>query len=254
MHEAFPEPGLPSDSTIHVWQVELDRPWDARPDAESLLSPDERERANRFVRVRDAVRFRHCRAMLRLGLSWYLGCSPREIAFQANSAGKPHLGFDSALRFNVSHSGGLALLAFSTLGEVGIDLELDERKVEAMEIASSHFTAKEIARIAALPTPQAQSSDFLRLWTRKEAVLKAAGQGIGHGLGAVDVSGEPAGMVTLRNAYGPTAESQWRLDDLATLGPVTPGGFVGALAAPPGDWRVLQWAIRCEEVLKRIPA
>lgn len=99
--------------------------------------------------------------------------------------------------------------------------------------------------IAAAATPAEQASVFLRLWTRKEAVLKAAGCGLLGGLDGVDVSQEPLSPVTLRGATDESAESCWRVQDLEPI-----DGFAGAVAAPAGNWLVLQRPVRFEDAVR----
>jgi 4'-phosphopantetheinyl transferase len=249
MNDAFPLPKLPPASTIDVWLIDLDRQLNPGVNLDNILSAEECNRADRYVFARDAFRFRLCRAMLRLGLAWYLGKTLREIALTTNDYGKPRLAEPSVLYFNVTHSGGLGLIAFTTVGEVGIDVETIKRDVEALEIASAHFTENEASIIAAAGTPQEQVSVFFRLWTRKEAVLKAAGVGILRGLDTVDVSQQPANLVRMRGASGEIAESCWLVRDMEVI-----DGFMGAVAAPAGDWSILQWPIRCEDAIDRLVA
>lgn len=250
MDDAFPLPELPPKGVIHVWVVELDRPSNASVDLDRILSVDERERAGRFAFAKDASRFRHCRAMLRFGLAWYLQKAPTEIRLTTGWRGKPRLAEDLELFFNVAHSGSLGLLAFATVGEVGIDIESVHREVEAVEIAKAHFTPGESAMIAAGSTPEEQNSVFLRLWTRKEAVLKATGSGIAAGLDTVDVSRGNGGVVRVGNAQNGVTESRWLVEDIDPIEPMN--GFIGAVAAPSGDWRVMQWPICCDEVIHRL--
>jgi 4'-phosphopantetheinyl transferase len=232
---------LPDQSTIEVWRIDLDRPLSLGVNIDNIFSIEERNRADRLIFARDANRFRHCRAMLRLGLAWFLGRPPQEIALTMNRHGKPSLAEASALKFNVTHSEGMGLIAFTTVGEVGIDVEAIEREVEALEMASANFTMNEAAMVAAANTAQEQASIFLHLWTRKEAVLKAVGRGIVDGLNAVDVSQEPVNRVRLKDDI---ADSYWRIRDMEGI-----EGFVGAIAAPAGDWSILQKIVTCEEVL-----
>jgi 4'-phosphopantetheinyl transferase len=131
--------------------------------------------------------------MLRLGLSWYLGNNPREVALTTGLRGKPRQAEASPLHFNVTHRDCLALIAFTTIGEVDIDVEAVDRRVESLDIANSNFTRKEAEAIAVAGSLEEQRKHFLRFWTRKEAVLKAAGGGLLYGLDSVDVSGEPPG-------------------------------------------------------------
>ena len=217
MNEGFPLRKMPTATSIEVWMIDLDRPLNPATNLDDFLSVEEQNRADRYLFPRDASRFKLCRAMLRLGLAWYLESAPRKIALNANHYGKPCLATRSALHFNVSHSGGLGVIAFTTAGEVGIDVEAIRCNVDAVEIASAHFTRREAAMIAEAPTAQAQASAFLRLWTRKESVLKAAGCGLLGGLDAVDVSQEPLNPVRLRGATDASGESCWRVQDLEPI-------------------------------------
>jgi 4'-phosphopantetheinyl transferase len=226
-----------------VWAIELGRPLDPGIKIDSILSIDERHRAERFVFAKDALRFRLCRAMLRMGLAWYLDKAPQEIILTTDSRGKPYLAESSALHFNVTHCEGLGLIAFTTLGEVGIDVEDSHRDVEALDVASANFTSNETAMIAAAETLREQASVFLRLWTRKEAVLKASGHGIQGGLATFDVSQQPPAMVKLSRASDVDSETCWLVQDLELA-----NEFTGAVAAPAGDWSILQWPVRSEDL------
>jgi 4'-phosphopantetheinyl transferase len=247
MNEDFPVPELPPENAIDVWQIDLDRPFAAAGTLDRLLSAEERNRAERFVFERDASRFRLGRAMLRLGLAWYLQRPPREISLRAAGRGKPCLGETSELYFNLTHSGGLGLLAFTTVGEVGIDIEEIRYDVDGLDIARANFTDKEAAMIAAAHHPQKQAEVFLRFWTRKEAVLKADGCGIFDGLNMLDVSEGQLNAVCIRSSEGANADSCWRVMDLDGI-----DGFAGAVAAPPGDWSIRRWTIACEDALSRL--
>ena len=244
MNEGFPQCKLPAAATIEVWTIDLDRPLNPEANLNGILSTEEQNRAERYHYSKDASRFRLCRAMLRLGLAWYLKTTPQKIALATNRHGKPCIAECSALNFNVSHSGGLGVIAFTTAGEVGIDVEAIRCDVGAVEIASTHFTRSEAAMIAAAATPQEQASAFLRLWTRKEAILKASGCGLLGGLDGIDVSQGPLDQVRLCSATGDRAESFWRIQDLERI-----DGFAGAVAAPTGNWSVLQRPVRYEDAI-----
>jgi len=246
MSDVFPPRKLPSETSIDVWVIELGRPLEPGINIDSILSVDERHRAERYVFAKDAIRFRLCRAMLRLGLAWYLEKTPQEVILTADPRGKPCLAESSALHFNVTHCNGLGLIAFTTLGEVGIDVEDAHRDVEALDVASANFTSNEAAMIAAAETLQEQTSIFLRLWTRKEAVLKASGYGIQGGLGTFDVSQQPPILVKLSRAPDENSETCWLVRDLELA-----NEFTGAVAAPAGDWSILQLPV-CSEDLTRL--
>ena len=233
MSDVFPDPELPPENAVDVWVIEQDRLAALPINFEALLSAPERERAGRFVKARDTERFKVCRAMLRLGLAWYLHLGPREVVLTTGRRGKPRLLGNSPLHFNVTHSDGLALIAFTAVGDVGIDVEIPGRDVEALEIASAYFTENETARIAAAGAEGEQASTFLRFWTRKEAVLKAAGLGIAEGLNMIDVSGEPPRLVQLG---GEGADALWLVQDIEGI-----DGVIGAVAAPPGNWSIRLW-------------
>lgn len=245
MSECFPPAGLPAGDTIHVWWIDLDNQsldsLSHTDGAVAFLSPQELEHAARFHFERDASRYRLCRAMLRLGLGWYLGQNPREVALRTGKFGKPHLASDAGLFFNVAHSAGLGAIAFSTQGEVGIDVEMADRSVEVMDIASAYFTARETASIAAAEGP-AQLAAFLRIWTRKEAVLKAVGCGIPNGLNRVDVTGERVNFDGEAVTPGEYGGSDWLVRDLPAM-----AGFAGAIAAAPGNWAIESWRIGWED-------
>ncbi|MGA2887857.1 MAG: 4'-phosphopantetheinyl transferase superfamily protein [Terracidiphilus sp.] len=244
MKDGLPLRKLPMEGTIDVWLIDLDRPLGSEVKLDNILSGEERNRAERFIFSRYASRFRLCRAMLRLGLAGYLQQNPQEIVLTANCHGKPRLDANSALHFNVTHSDGLGAIAFTTAGEVGIDVEAYQRDVEALDIANANFTRNEAAMIAEALSPQEQVRIFLRLWTRKEAVLKAAGCGIPYGLDKVDVSQLSVNLVRLIGARSEIPGPCWRVQDLESI-----DGFAGAIAAPAGDWSILQRAVSYEDVI-----
>lgn len=244
MDDDFPVPELPPKNAVHVWMIELDSSLRAGASVDDWLSADERERAERLVYARDTRRFKMGRAMLRLGLAWYLRTSPGTVRLTIGRFGKPRLAEGPALYFNVTHSAGLGLIAFTTAGEVGIDVEAAERAADAMEIAAAYFTRQEAAMIESAGAPHEQASIFLRLWTRKEAVLKAAGCGIYLGLDTVDVSQAPMTLIRMSGAPDQDADSLWRVRDLALR-----EGFDGAVAGPPGEWSIRKWAIGYEDLI-----
>ncbi len=181
------EPTRPAAGETLVLRVDLD----PRPESAEfeqllqweVLSEEERVRARRFVRPRDGRRFAVCRGSLRLILGQLTSIPPPAIAFRFGPGGKPELvpprASDHAhwLRFNVTHSDELALIAVSLDRELGVDLERQRTISEAARIVGSYFTADEQVHFAALEERTSQSA-FLRGWTRKEAILKAKGVGL----------------------------------------------------------------------------
>lgn len=193
-----------------------------------VLSPDERERTGRFATDELRRRFVTGRAVLRQVVGECLGCDGASLVFRYGPKGKPELDgpHGGGLHFNLSHSGGVGLIAVAKGFPVGVDVERLGRKSDVQQIAKRFFTADESARLEALPEGE-RASAFLNLWTRKEAWLKAMGGGVGEGLNRVEVTflpGEPARV--LRVADEPVWAEGWRLVELAPA-----VGYAGALAA-----------------------
>jgi len=140
-----------------------------------LLSEDERERAGRFYFERDRRRFTVARGLLRVELGRRMQAPPARLNFVYNAFGKPALK-DSSLQFNISHSAELVLIAIADASEVGVDVEFVRPQPEMHRIAERVFSPSELALFQSTPT-DAQTEMFYRLWTQKEARLKASGTG-----------------------------------------------------------------------------
>jgi 4'-phosphopantetheinyl transferase len=235
----------PDPHGADVWRVRLDRPAPVVDDLTRMLFADERERAGRFQRPEHAARFVVGRASLRMILASYLdGLAPSRLAFTYGPRGKPALAEPpeaSTLRFNVSHCRDLALIAVTRAGEVGVDVERVDLLHDLEQLAEDHFSAWENAALRGLPAP-ARPAAFFRCWTRKEAFVKATGEGLARPLDAFSVSlapGESARLVGL--AGDPGALDRWSIFDLAPA-----PGYAGALVVeghvePPRlrDWTVM---------------
>jgi 4'-phosphopantetheinyl transferase len=235
-----------ADDEVRVWIVDLDAGLvpgadveKAEPGAElEVLSAEERERAARFVRPLDRRRFARCRAALREILGRLLGEPAVAVRFRAAARGKPELdqapGGDPraerrALRFNVSHSSDLALIAVCRGRELGVDLERVRPIPEAARIVGSFFTTAEQAEFAAIPAA-ARDLAFHRGWTRKEAVLKGYGMGL-SGLSAQYQTG--FGTTELTSQFTP-ADPAHRVDPWLLWEAAPRPGFVAALAVSTG--------------------
>lgn len=228
-------PGL--EARTQVWNIDLALPPDALARCRAILAPEERARADRFMRAADRDGYTASHAALRLILGRTLARPPQTLAFTAAPGGRPQL--DGAdLAFNLSHSGSRALVALSREATVGVDVETLRPLPDAVRIARTHFAADETAALARLHGAQLQAA-FFGLWTRKEAVVKALGGGLSIPLDGFSVSPPPAPARMLRAPEGTHA---WTLHHLEP-GP----GTVGALAAPapltqpalaalPADW------------------
>lgn len=165
---------------VHVWRIPLS---ENNPEQlGTLLSRDEWIRAQRFHFERDRVRYICGRGLLRTILSRYLNADPRDLSFVEGSHGKPELtGINSSLRFNLSHSDDLMLLAVTHARAIGVDLEVIRENVPVETLADYYFEPEEAWGLRLLPPPQ-RIWRFYELWTSAEARLKADGTGIGAGL------------------------------------------------------------------------
>ncbi len=203
-----PGPSRPllTDGAVHVWRADLTKVSD---DPLGSLSADERLRGGRFADERTGRLWRGSRALLRVLLGRYLGRDPSSLRFVTGEHGKPALADDAAveLAFNMSHSGEIALYAFSSAGEVGVDVELARRPIDAVAIAKRMLGKPEAMRLQALD-PSTRRREFLRVWTRLEAELKCLGVGIGGAEGAHHRSVLWVAELALPGAAGAVAASR----------------------------------------------
>jgi 4'-phosphopantetheinyl transferase len=209
---------LPAD-TVHVWAVDLARGDDECNELAGVLSEDELRRcANMRV---DAARRRFIisRAALRLLLARYLGERPEEVSFVFGDHGKPALRA-APLRFNLSHSGELCLIAATSERDVGVDVERTRRRRDPLRIARRYFTAAENDAIERSPDPTAS---FYVHWVAKEALLKATGVGLAGELDSFEVAVEPVPRI-VHIGGDPDEGARWSLELLAL-----PGGYAAAL-------------------------
>ncbi|MDQ6665547.1 MAG: 4'-phosphopantetheinyl transferase superfamily protein [Acidobacteriota bacterium] len=200
---------------VHIWPVSL--PISAPgPDLPFLpfLSPDERERVARFQFERHRRAFTVARGALRVLLGHYLDTSPGGISFEYGPRGKPKLLEPARVKFNVSHSGELAVFAFTLDGELGIDIEHVRPMPDMREIAVQYFCEEEAEELMALPDDVRERAFFL-CWTRKEAYIKAMGDGLSTALNAFRVTlrpDEPARFIHLERDLD--VAGKWTLHDL----------------------------------------
>jgi 4'-phosphopantetheinyl transferase len=227
---------------VHVWRASLDESPTQIDSLLHTLAADEQSRADRFYFQRDRERFIVAHGILRTIIGLYLNRAPNSLSFCYGTHGKPALAEESggdAIRFNMSHSHGMALYAVARGREVGIDVE-SIRILEVEQIAERFFSRREIATLGALPTDLRNYAFFL-CWTRKEAYIKARGEGLSLPLDRFDVSlipREPAALLSTR----PDSDDalRWDLHEL-----VVPPGYVGALAAEGRGWSLscFQWPL-----------
>ncbi len=197
---------------IEVWRVRLDRARHALEQAQRTLSADEQERAARYRHEGAHLQFVITRVVLRQLLSGYVGQPPEQIALRYAFRGKPSLAAgDSALRFNVSHSQDVSLIAIAKDTEIGVDVE-QVRKLSDMEaLAKRFFSPVEHEQLLG-QRPHDRPATFFRLWTAKESFIKAQGDGLAFPLDQFDVRLDEQGAARLESIRGSQeAARQWSL-------------------------------------------
>jgi 4'-phosphopantetheinyl transferase len=188
------------------------------------LSPDECERAARFHFEQDRLRFCAARVVLRRLLAKYLDLPARQITFQYSEKGKPGLSNHRGVAFNVSHSGDFALLGFTRRSAIGVDIEKIREDFDTAAIARRFFSEKEQKALLGLPEGQ-QHAGFFRCWTRKEAFIKALGEGLSHPLSQFDVSVEICDEVPLTTRPDAKESERWCLQSIDAI-----PGYAAAIA------------------------
>jgi 4'-phosphopantetheinyl transferase len=226
---------------VHVWAGDLDQPPYCVEKLSGYLTADERHRADRFHFERDREHFIVARGILRDILGRYVDVEPGHLRFCYGKYGKPGLSTDPGtdpIRFNVSHSKGLALFAVTYGREVGVDVEWIRPGLIEEQIPERFFSANEVRVLRSLPR-ELQTEAFFNCWTRKEAYIKAKGEGLSMPLDCFDVSLAPGEAAALLSTRGDADEaSRWSLSELD----VAPG-FAAALVVEDKGWRLkcFQW-------------
>lgn len=223
---------------VHVWRVPLAA---AHAQTEMLfrtLDANERARAATFRFNRHRDEFVTTRGTLRMLAAAYLGLRANSISFGYATKGKPYIQFPRAdLRFNVSHSGEFALLAFGRGREVGIDIERRQPLEDLLAVASITFSARECSALRNL-SPDLWLEAFFSCWSRKEAFLKATGEGLSY-LADFDVSLHPDEPALLR-AAGPFRRERWSFHAMPAI-----VNHASALVVEGHDAQIEHFECRC---------
>jgi 4'-phosphopantetheinyl transferase len=203
--------------SVHVWRARTNAPLGHASRPEELLTPEEQARAARFHTQADRTRWARGRARLRILLGRYLQADPATLRFEYGPRGKPaltaacnHLG----LYFNVTHPGDWMLCAVGRQA-VGVDVAQVGPKIDSLGLAQRWFKESEYRVLCRLPSTLRLQA-FIAVWTRKEAYLKARGNGLLAGLDSIEVTVDPREPAALRvDKRDPNAPFLWSLVDLA---------------------------------------
>ena len=235
-----PESIILAEGEVHVWRAPVNCDAGALGRYESILALSERERARKFLIPGARREFIATRGILRELLTAYLGGSAAGLRFNYGRQGKPAVSASDGappLRFNVSHSHGVAAFAFARQRDVGIDVEKIRQDVAGEEIAKLYFSQSEAAELRRLRR-ESYAEGFFKCWTRKEAYLKARGEGLQLALSSFQVSIASDKRQELIDETG----SRW------TISAFEPApGFTGAVAAQGKDWKLRYWEWRDPE-------
>jgi len=230
---------------VHVWLAALPDFRSRVPEIAASLSSDELQRATRFRFASHRERFQLTRGLLRILLGKYLDRDARELEFTYGPHGKPALqtpGGDPLFHFNASHSGDFAAFAVTRVASVGVDIEELRPNTECEQIARKHFIDAELDELLALP-PDERVRGFFNCWTRKEAFLKARGDGVFGGLSTfqVSLSARYARLVAVNGDASQAA--QWTMHELPEF-----SIYVGAVAIRAPNLRLAFWKMQSDSI------
>lgn len=233
------------EGEVHVWRARLDASPAWMEVARGVLTADERGRAERFIREEHGRKFTVAHGVLRGLLGRYLSMKPEDLRFRLGKRKKPLLdapASESGIQFNISHSGSWALFGFARHRDIGVDVEAFRERLELLKLAKRYFSPGEVQALFALPKKQ-QQQGFYNCWTRKEAYIKAIGEGLYLPLDSFDVSLAPGARPALLRARGGAREvERWTFHAL-TLGE----GYAGALAVEGHDAELRCWQFEEED-------
>ena len=228
---------LPGADEAHVWVAFLSESVPLLASYECGLSVEEKQRAGRFSRPDDRARYIAAHGILRELLGQYLSIAPAELSFGQNAFGKPRItprSVQTDLAFNLAHSGEVIIFAFANYHRVGIDVEAIRTDLDFSDLAQSQFSPDEMRTLQAFDSA-ARTNAFFRCWTRKEAYVKARGEGLAIALKEFTVRFGPDELPGVSwAADDPLAAARWAMFDLEPA-----PGYAGAIVIEHPSVRLL---------------
>jgi 4'-phosphopantetheinyl transferase len=223
------------DDEVHAWLLPLARGETEMAALLEVLSPRQRARAARFRFDRDRHRYVASEGLMRTIVGRYVGVPPGELNFAYGPRGKPSVPDAPWLCFNLSRSHEQALLGVTRQREIGVDIERVRDLPDYELIAQHFFAAGERSALLRLPESGRRQA-FFNCWTRKEAYVKAIGDGLYSALDSFEVSlGEPVRLISVGG--DPAGAARWRV-----VAEPAPAGYATALVVEGWDWRLSSWS------------
>ena len=237
MNTALPEQSIDlPEKVVHAWTFRLDCPEGELEMLETILAPDELDIANRYHQQRHRRRYVVSRANLRRLLSCYTALPAKRISFGYERKGKPYLNPDRSGQgpnFNLSHSEDRTLVAVARNAVIGVDLERCRELDDLEGVAESCFSPREMQTLNRLPETQ-RIEGFYNCWTRKEAFIKALGEGLGYPLKSFVVSRSRDESPAILNVDGDSAKcTQWQV-----FSPTVAAGYICAVVVRGEHWQL----------------
>jgi 4'-phosphopantetheinyl transferase len=210
---------------LHVWLIKLDEISKSINYLKAILTEDEILKASKFRFHKDKNCSIISRGALRLLTSKYLNTNPKTITFKYGDYGKPYYSIETDLKFNVSHSGNLAIIGFVLNNDIGVDIEQLKYDFDVMDIVDNYFSQHEIETLKKFPN-QELTQGFYRCWTRKESFIKAKAKGLSFPLDSfsVDIKSDEKTEL-LETKWDKNEKDLWRLFSFSPM-----KNYVGAVS------------------------
>lgn len=240
--QAAPSHPVLQNNEVHLWCADLNVSENTHKMLVKYLNNDELNRAARFVREQDRSHFIAARGILRDILNRYINLAPENIEFNYGEHGKPSLNprqNQCNINFNLAHSQDLAIYAITRLNNLGVDIEYTKRNIEALDIAERFFSKNEIASMHVLSASE-QVAAFYRIWTRKEAFVKAIGVGLSHPLDQFSVDGSLEKSAINFHTENPSIKNDWYVYSITIT-----NEYVAALSLEERNISMLKWHWQC---------